>query len=295
MDLVSVRTFVAVAAAGQFQEAAAELSVTQQAVSKRIAALEKYLGVRLFVRTGRGAQLTAYGRAFLPHARDLLEVEARAAASVRRGRRALLVDVIGRGLAPAGLLRDFHRAHPGTELDVVTHFDAESAIAGVRSGAIDATIRAVADIRLPEGVDAARVYDEPIQLLVGPRHHLADAEAVVPTDLVDHRIWMPGLVAGTEWAAFYDHFAARFGLTIDSSGPHFGLEPMLDVIADSAVLATFVGARTRVLWPPAYDLRRIDLVDPTPVYPHSLIWRSDNEHPVLAMFRAHLDGEKLSS
>ena len=113
MDLDAVRTFVAVAEAGQFSEAAADLSITQQAVSKRVAALEKALGVRLFARTARGAELTIDGQAFLPHARDLLGAAERAAASVRPGRRALRVDVIDSRLAPAGLLRDFHRAHPG--------------------------------------------------------------------------------------------------------------------------------------------------------------------------------------
>ncbi|MEN3267381.1 LysR family transcriptional regulator, partial [Pseudonocardia sp.] len=43
MDLDAVRTFVAAADAGQFQEAAAPLAITQQAVSTRIAALEKDL------------------------------------------------------------------------------------------------------------------------------------------------------------------------------------------------------------------------------------------------------------
>ena len=71
MDLEAVRTFVAVSDAGQFSEAAAELSITQQAVSKRIAALEKDLGVWLFTRTARGAELTVDGQAFLPHAREL--------------------------------------------------------------------------------------------------------------------------------------------------------------------------------------------------------------------------------
>ncbi len=42
-----MRTFVAVADAGQFSAAAADLSITQQAVSKRVAGLEQDLGVRL--------------------------------------------------------------------------------------------------------------------------------------------------------------------------------------------------------------------------------------------------------
>ena len=83
MDLDAVRTFVAVADAGQFSAAAAALAVSQQAVSKRVAALEKDLGVALFTRTPRGARLTPAGQAFLPSARDLLRAGERAAASVR--------------------------------------------------------------------------------------------------------------------------------------------------------------------------------------------------------------------
>ena len=47
MDLDAVRTFVAVTEAGRFSDAADDMSVTQQAVSKRVAALEKDLAVRL--------------------------------------------------------------------------------------------------------------------------------------------------------------------------------------------------------------------------------------------------------
>jgi len=260
-----VRTFVAVADAGQFSEAAVDLSITQQAVSKRIAGLEQDLGVRLFTRTARGARLTSDAQAFLPRARDLLQAAERAAAAVRPGRRALRVDVIGRRLAPAGLLRDFHRAHPEAELDVVTLFDADAAIAAVQSAAIDASFRAVTmpARHFPDGIEAVRVLDEPVQLLTGPAHEFAAAAAVTPAELAGHRIWMPGLVAGTEWAAYYDELAAAFGLSIDPTGPHFGTEPLLDVLPGSPALATFVGEQTRLVWPADYGLRRIAVHDPT--------------------------------
>ncbi|KUM80467.1 LysR family transcriptional regulator [Streptomyces curacoi] len=290
MDLDAVRTFVAAVDTGRFQDAAATLAITQQAVSKRIAGLERDLGVRLFTRTARGARLTIDGQAFLPHARTLLQAEERALASVRPGRRALRVDVIGRRLAPAVLLRGFHRAHPDTELDVVTLFDADAAVTALRAGTIDACFRAVTVPArlLPDGIEAVRVYDEPVQLLTGPGHELAAARAVTPAQLAGHRIWMPGIVEGTEWAAYYDALAAEFGLTIEATGPDFGTEPLLDTIADSAVLATFVGADTRLVWPADQDLRRIPLRDPTPVYPHSLLWRADNPHPALTALRVHL-------
>jgi DNA-binding transcriptional LysR family regulator len=290
VDLDAVRTFVAVADAGQFSDAAADLSITQQAASKRVAALEKDLGVRLFARNARGVRLTIDGQAFLPHARGLLQAEERAAASVRPGRRALRVDVIGRQLAPAGLLRDFHSAHPETKLDVVTLFDADAAIAAVGSAAIDASFRAVtaAARQLPDGVQTARVFDEPIQLLTGPAHEFASAAGVTPAELAGHRIWMPGIVAGTEWAAFYEALAAAFGLTIDTTGPNFGVEPLMDAIARSPAVATFVGEQTRLVWPAGHDLRRIPVRYPVPVYPHSLVWRGDNPHPALAVLRGYL-------
>ncbi|MDT0468181.1 LysR family transcriptional regulator [Streptomyces gibsoniae] len=290
VDLDAVRTFVAAADAGRFQDAAAELSITQQAVSKRVAGLEKALGVRLFTRTARGAELTIDGLAFLPHARDLLRAEGRAVASVRPGRRALRVDVIGRRLGPAAVLRDFHRAHPEVEIDVVTLVDADAAVDAIRSGTIDASFRAVTmpGRRLPDGVAAIRAFDEAVQLLTGPAHTLAAARAVTPAELVGHRIWMPGLVPGTESAAYYDALAAAFGLTIEITGPDFGAEPLLDALAGSGSLATFVGDRTRLVWPADHDLRRIALRDPEPVYAHSLLWHRDNPHPALTVLRDHL-------
>ncbi|SHN14153.1 DNA-binding transcriptional regulator, LysR family [Actinacidiphila paucisporea] len=285
-----MRTFVAAAEAGRFQDAAAELSVTQQAVSKRIAALEKALGVRLFTRTARGARLTVDGQAFLPHARDLLRSAARAVGSVRPGRRALRVDVIGRRLAPAGLLGDFRKAHPEVELDVVTLFDADAAVDAIRSGTIDASFRAVTmpGRQLPDDIRAVRAFDEPLQLLTGPGHPLAAARAVTPAQLAGQRIWMPGIVAGTEWAAYYDDLAAAFGLTIEVTGPDFGTEPLLDTLAGSGSLATFVGEQTRLVWPADHGLRRIAVRDPAPVYPHSLLWHRGNPHPALAVLRDHL-------
>lgn len=33
--------------------------------------------------------------------------------------------------------------------------------------------------------------------------------------LAGHRVWVPGIVPGTEWAAYYDDLVAEFGLTIE--------------------------------------------------------------------------------
>jgi hypothetical protein len=133
------------------------------------------------------------------------------------------------------------------------------------------------------------VHQAQPQLLVGPAHPLAAAESLAPADLVDHRIWIPGIKQGTEWAAYYDELAEAFGLRIDAIRPNFGTEALMDAIADSAALATLVGAGDRYVWPSAHGLRRIPVQDPAPVYPHSLLYRTADPHPTLAALRRYLD------
>ncbi|GAB3586944.1 LysR family transcriptional regulator [Amycolatopsis endophytica] len=289
MDLDAVRTFVAVAETGRFQAAADDLDLTQQAVSKRMASLEREFGVRLFARTARGARLTVDGQALLPHARELLRAASRAVAAVTPGRRALRIDVVNRRIVTSKVLRAFYQQRPDIDLDVVTlsNLDAPSALAEVAGGTVDATFRSLRDTALPRGLRAARVIDDRHELLVGPRHPLANAGTVTPADLAGHPIWMPGMT-DPEPIGYYEDLAAAFGLTIDTVGPMFGIETLLAEIADSSRLAFLAGEGSRYLWPESYDLRRIPVVGPAPVYPLSVVWRADNPHPVLADFLGYL-------
>jgi DNA-binding transcriptional LysR family regulator len=200
----------------------------------------------------------------------------------------LRVDVINRRIGPAALLRDFHRAHPATELEVLTLFDAATAIAAVASGEADATFRAVTGPPGKYRVEAVRVLDEPHELLVGPGHALADERSVTPAQLAEHPIWIPGIVPGTEWGDYYQELAAAFGLEITARGPHFGTDSMLDLLAEDGSQASLIGERTRFVWPDGYDLRRIPIRDPALVYPHWLIWSAANPHPALAALRDFL-------
>jgi hypothetical protein len=74
-----------------------------------------------------------------------------------------------------------------------------------------------------------------------------------------------------------------------------GTEPLLDTIAASPSLATLVGEQTRITWPAEWDLRRIAVHDPAPVYPHALIWRAYNPHPALTALRDYLGPQRSAS
>src|SRR5215470_15101145 len=62
MTLAQLQSFVLVARHGSVKAAAAELEVTEPAVSVSVAALRRELGDELFVREGRGIALTPGGR-----------------------------------------------------------------------------------------------------------------------------------------------------------------------------------------------------------------------------------------
>jgi DNA-binding transcriptional LysR family regulator len=290
VDTEAVRSFVRAAELGQLQRAADELGVTQQAVSKRIAALERELGVRLFDRTARGVELTLDGQAFRPHARTIVAGVDRAVTAIRPGSRALRIDVLGLRSAQAVILHDYWRSHPEIELDVVTLRvdDPRAAVAAVQAGDVDATFRTITDpAALPRDLRMLHAFDSPLELLAGPRHPLASARALTPPQLRGHRIWVPGIAPRSEWAEFYDQLTTEFDLRVDAAGPNFGNEVLLDTLADSTDMATLVGARDRYIWPTNYDLRRIPIVNPTLAYPISLILPRTGPHPGLPPIISH--------
>ncbi|MCB6183066.1 LysR family transcriptional regulator [Leeia sp. TBRC 13508] len=68
-----VKYFVATAEMGQISMAAAELCISQSAVTTAIKELEQLLGTELFQRSSHGMVLTESGRRFLPLARQILD------------------------------------------------------------------------------------------------------------------------------------------------------------------------------------------------------------------------------
>ncbi len=88
MDLVGCcKAFVSVTEAGSFTGGAAVARIPQPVASRRIAALEKHLGERLFDRSTRRARLTPFGRDLLPSAQRLVRLAEAMESDAQRARR----------------------------------------------------------------------------------------------------------------------------------------------------------------------------------------------------------------
>ena len=114
--LVAMRAFEAVGRTGSVREAAAELGVSSGAITQHVHALEKHLKHRLVQRNGRGIELTALGRLYLPHLTKGFEELRKAHEDLESGRRSshLVIStypsLATKWLGP--LMFDWKKRHP---------------------------------------------------------------------------------------------------------------------------------------------------------------------------------------
>src|SRR5262249_11036438 len=73
VDLDQLREFAAIAESGSFSKAARRLRIAQPPLSRHIRRLEQELGVKLFVRTATGVEITPEGSLLLAQARVVLD------------------------------------------------------------------------------------------------------------------------------------------------------------------------------------------------------------------------------
>ncbi|MCG8345112.1 MAG: LysR family transcriptional regulator [Chlorobiales bacterium] len=126
MDWNRLRILQAVAESGSFTQAGETLNLSQSAVSRQIAALEKSLGVVLFHRHSRGLLLTEQGEALYRTAREVSAKLAMTEAQIVDSRdRPTGPLVITTTIAFASVwltprLRDFHRLYPEIAITLLT-------------------------------------------------------------------------------------------------------------------------------------------------------------------------------
>src|SRR3984957_14756057 len=123
-SLNGLRAFEAAARHLSFTRAAAELNVTQTAISHQIHRLEEQLGIPLFVRRNRALLLTREAQTYLPSVRTAFEDLRRATARLRRpDRDGLLTVSTTASLAAKWLVTRvaaFQDANPGIEVRITT-------------------------------------------------------------------------------------------------------------------------------------------------------------------------------
>ena len=119
-----IRYFVAVADSFSVSRAAAELHISQSAVTSAIRELETELGAALFERNPRGVSLTTQGHQFLLHARRILSAMTEASHSLKavaqqdQGRLTIGVTTLVAGYYLSEALGRFRRAFPAVQIEV---------------------------------------------------------------------------------------------------------------------------------------------------------------------------------
>ncbi|HEU6448183.1 MAG TPA: LysR family transcriptional regulator [Verrucomicrobiae bacterium] len=116
--------FHAVAKAGSISRGAADVRVSQPAVSKQIAELEGALGVQLLERQPRGCRLTEAGKILADYAHRWRSLEHDAVRAIeeyrglKRGRLTIGASMTIGGYLLPGVIAEFHRRFPEIELQL---------------------------------------------------------------------------------------------------------------------------------------------------------------------------------
>ncbi|MFJ2056108.1 LysR family transcriptional regulator [Streptomyces sp. NPDC087908] len=270
LDVAQVRAFVRTAEELHFGRAAGTLAISQQALSKRIARLESLLGTTLLHRGGSGVRLTAAGQRFLPPARQVVAAADAAVAAVSGTEHPLRVDVWGHLYAP---LRTLARIAGGVgELALGHGRDLPSVATALLRGDIDAAFGRVHP-PLSEGLSHRLVRLEPVDAVLSTNHPLAAEPVLRPEELRDSTLWVPGALDRLD---FLRRFVDRFGIRRTTEGVNLGLAHFLAEVAGAP--GSFSLMPADVPLPEVPGLRSVPLVDPTPLYAWSLLWRSGSGH-----------------
>ena len=201
MELTPLRYFRAIVRVGHMTRAAAELGVTQPALSSMLKKLEAEAGAELLHRTGRGVTPTDAGLLFLEYAEEAVRAADQAIDAVRElvGLQRGSIRVGGGATATTYLLPEvvsaFRTRHP--ELRFYVREAGSRAVAeAVLSGELDLGIVTL-PIDLPGAADLFSIplVEDELLLIVPPAHRLANRRHFRWRDLTDES--MIGFEAGS--------------------------------------------------------------------------------------------------
>ncbi len=187
---------VAVARQGSFTAAAQAVGVTQSAITKSVADLERRTGCMLFHRTSRGAVPTEEGRDFVQRAARLL-ADARELLDGPDGGKDAYAGVLSVAICPASLewlllepVSALLLRHPSIHIDVMGA-TFERVVQLLRSGSVDVAVGY--DEAFSDWPDIARasLATLPAQLFVRKQHPLLGRAEVTERDIANYDFVSP--------------------------------------------------------------------------------------------------------
>jgi DNA-binding transcriptional LysR family regulator len=269
IELRHLRCFLAIAEESSVTRAAARLHVTQPAVSRALAALEKHLGTRLVDRSTHHLALTAEGRAFRDKAAAAVTAFEEALDAGRLRRRPLRLGHAWSALGPytTPLLRRWQREHPDTPLELLRIDDRT---AGLTRGEVDAAVlRGPVDT---PGLVTALLFTEPRVAAVTADGPLAAHPSLTLADLTAGPVILNTVSGLTTLELWPEGSRPTTTLTVANT------DDWLTAIAAGRGAGASVASTAEMHPHPGVTYRPLEDAPPVPVL---LAWRASSPHPAL--------------
>ncbi|MBB6096752.1 DNA-binding transcriptional LysR family regulator [Deinobacterium chartae] len=179
-------TFARVARHGSLSAAAAELHLTQPAISSQLRLLTRAVGEPLFTRHRYGIALTATGQELLPHALAVaraLEGAQRYVSDLRaltHGSLNIAASTTNAASILPGVLTHYHALHPGVSFRI-RQGNTQEALEELRQGHAEVALIEGPPGPLDAGLSAQVFRQDELLLVAAPQHPLAHSAG--PLDL----------------------------------------------------------------------------------------------------------------
>ena len=202
ITLRHLRIFEAVANCGSISRAAAELHLTQPAVSMQMKQLEEQIGLPLLEQVGKRMFLTEAGQELRGHARDIaarmvgLNAAMDQFRGLERGLLRLAVVSTANYFLPR-LIADFNRLHPGVRVSLQVA-NREFVLSALADNSTDLAITG----QPPDSLDvvAQNFMDNPLVVIAAPGHPLASLPAIPLQRMVQETLVVRESGSGTRAA-----------------------------------------------------------------------------------------------
>ena len=208
MELRQLRAFVEVADSGHFRVAAERLRLTQPALTQRIQALERELGLQLLERNARAVRLAPAGTVLLRHARRLVQTEDEALRGLKAyssgnvGHLAIAYQAAGDVTTAGWIIAEYRRRFPSVEIETTSGSSGPN-LQLLQNHAADVAFALMPGAR-PEGIVARGIRREEVCVTLRSDHPLARMEPIPARALRGVPITLPpananpGLIAALQ-------------------------------------------------------------------------------------------------
>ncbi len=285
MYFEELRYFMTVAKYRNFTKAANELYISQPTLSKKIAKLEKFLGIQLFIRTRRSVQLTEAGNILNAEGKQLLQHIDRVLNMIKSSQNS---DIMQLNVAILGaidikflpMIKHFTKQYPKIKLSLTSNSVRQMHYL-LEEGLADIIITLDFGTFLIPDIHVKKIYSEGVSLVVPSEHWFVKSDEQDFTKLCDEKFVLFSAKESPHSYEQIKRICASWGFVPKGQREVESLSSALFAIAAGGEISILPNHAKRYA---TDDVKFLPIDDETEALQIVAAWKKRNINPAISLF-----------